>query len=127
MPSQMRLVAILQTVLILPAMLFLTSVLVGAGDPPQYELAHVARRVVAWYAGRTWTLGLLLLLLPFVALVAGGATVLRGWQGDTETRPVAPRASLAAIPAPLATLVVGWATFTSVGILGVVMLHMLSN
>src|SRR5262249_21389817 len=101
--------------------------LVGTGDPPQYELAHVARRIVAWYSGRMWPLWLLLLLLPFVALVAGCATLLRSWQGDTGTRPVAPRASLAAIPAPLATLVVGWATVTSVGILGVVVLHMLAN
>jgi len=123
MLSQKRLVATLQTLFLLPAILFLTAVLVGTGDPPQYDLAHVAHRIVAWYAGRMWTLGVLLLLLPFGALVAGCAAVLRDWQGNTEIRPVAAQAS----PTPFATLIVGWATVTSAGILGIVVLHMLAN
>jgi len=108
-------------------MLFLTSVLVGTGDPPQYGLAHAAHRIVAWYAVRVWTLGLLLLLLPFGALVAGCAALLRDWPEKTETRTGAAPAPLNAKPAPLAMLIVGWATVTSAGILGIVVLHMLAN
>jgi hypothetical protein len=121
MLSQKRVVASLQTLLLLPAILFLTSVLVGTGDPPQYGLAYAAHRIVAWYAARMWTLGLLLLLLPFSALVAGCAALLRDWQGNAGTRPLATK------PAPRATLIVGWATVTSAGILGVVVMHMLAN
>ncbi len=119
-------VATLQTVLIVPGVLFLTSVLVSAGDPPQYELAHVAQRIVSWYTGRTWTLGVLLLLLPLAGLVAGCATLIHDWRGEIQIQPAA-RSSLAAIPAPFATLVVGWATLTSAEILAVVVLHMLAN
>jgi hypothetical protein len=121
-----RTVAIVQLAFILPAAVFLTSVLVGVGDQPQYELAHVAKRIVAWYSGKRWTLEFLLILLPLVALIAGCVALLRSWVGEPRPEPVM-RASLAAIPAPLATLFVGWATLTSVGILGVVALHMLAN
>jgi hypothetical protein len=116
-----RAVAIVQMAFILPAALFLTS-----GDPPQYELAHVAQRIVAWYSGKPWTLEFLLILLPLVALVAGCTMLLRSWNGEPQPAPPV-RPALAAIPAPLATLFVGWATLTSASILGVVALHMLAN
>ena len=121
-----RTVAIVQLAFILPAAVFLTSVLVGVGDQPQYELAHVAQRIVAWYSGKQWTLEFLLILLPLVAFIAGCTALLRSWVGEPRPEPVM-RASLAAIPAPLATLFVGWATLTSAGILAVVALHMLAN
>jgi len=121
-----RAVAIVQVAFILPAALFLTSVLVSVGDPPQYELAHLAQRIVAWYSGKAWTLEFLLILLPFVALVAGCTALFRNWRGEPRPEPVL-RASLASIPAPFATLFVGWATLTSASILGVVALHMLAN
>lgn len=112
-----RLIAAMQVALILPAALFMTAVLVGAGDAPQYDLAGVAQGVVTWYSGRMWTLWLLLLALPFAVLVTGCATLLRSGV----------RQSLAMIPAPLATLFVAGATLASAGILAVVGLHMLAN
>ena len=63
-----RVVAAMQLALIFPAALFMTSVLVGAGDAPQYDLAHIAQRIVMWYSARMWTLWLLLLALPFAVL-----------------------------------------------------------
>ena len=120
-----RLVAATQVALIFPAVLFLTAVLVGTGDPPQYDLARIAQRIVMWYEGQ-WALWLLLLALPFAVLVSGCATLRRCWHGDVEL-PQAARRSLAAIPAPLATLVVAWTTLTSAGILTIVVLHMLAN
>src|SRR5215467_839061 len=115
MRAMTRAVAIVQVVFILPAALFLTSVLVGVGDPPQFELAHVAQRIVAWYSGKAWTLEFLLILLPFVALVAGCTMLLRSWKGEPQPAPTM-RLSLATIPAPVATLFVGWATLTSASI-----------
>lgn len=99
-----RLTAATQLALIFPAALFMTAVLVGAGDAPQYELARVAQRIVMWYSARIWTLWLLLLALPHGV-----------------------RQSLATIPAPVATLFVAGTTLTSAGILAIVVLHMLAN
>jgi hypothetical protein len=118
-----RAVAVFQLVVIFPAVLFLTSGLVGAGDPPQYELAHIAQRIGAWYLGwGLWAFGFVVILLPCVAFAAGGATLLRAWRGEHGTAP-----TLAALPAPLATLFIGWATLTSASIVAVVALHMLAN
>ena len=121
-----RVVAAMQLTLILPAALFMTAVLVAAGDAPQYDLARIAQRIVMWYSARMWTLWLLLLALPFAVLVTGCATLLRSWNHDVEL-PHAARQSLAMIPAPLATLFIAGTTLTSAGILTIVVLHMLAN
>jgi hypothetical protein len=122
-----RVVAAMQLALIFPAALFMTAVLVGAGDAPQYDLARIAQRVVIWYSGRMWTLWLLLLALPLAVLVIGCATLLRSWNRDLEP-PHTTRQSLATlVPAPLATLFVAGTTLTSAGILTIVVLHMLAN
>ncbi len=126
MKTPLRLVAALQLVLILPAALFLTAVLVGTGDEPQYELASVAQGIVAWYSARMWTLWLLLLILPLAVLAAGCATLIGSWHRAAEV-PITARPSLAMLPAPLATLFVAGTTFTSAGSLAVVVLHMLAN
>jgi hypothetical protein len=110
MQTLTRTVAAMQLALILPAALFLTAVLVSAGDARQYDLALVAHRIVMWYSGRMWTLWLLLLALPLAVLVSGCATLLRNWNR-----------------VPLATLFVAGTTMTSAGILAVVVLHMLAN
>jgi hypothetical protein len=127
MRTLIRLVALLQAAFIFPAVLFLTSVFVAIGDPPQYDLARVAKRIGMWYSARPWTLWLLLLVLPFAVLVAGCATLLRSWNVDVEVPRHAARPSLAMIPAPLATLFVAGTTLTSAGILAIVVLHMLAN
>ena len=121
-----RIAAAAQLALIFPAALFLTSVLVGLGDPPQYDLALVAHQIVGWYSGRIWTLWLLLIALPFAGLVTGCATLTFGW-GTSVELPRAARQSLSMIPAPLATLLVAGTTMISAAILGVVALHMLAN
>jgi hypothetical protein len=106
----MRLVAAVQLVCIAPAALFLTSVLVGAGDnPPRFGLAIQSRRLVAWFATHG-TVAPLLILLPLAALAVGGATLLQMRR-----------------PATFATLVVAWATGTSACILAIVVLHALAN
>ena len=126
MRTLVRVVAAMQVALILPAGLFLTSVLVSTGDAPQYDLALVARRIVAWYSGRTWTLWSLLLALPLAVVITGCAALAHSWNGDVEV-PNAPRQSLSTSPAPVATLVVAGTTMISAVILTVVVLHMLAN
>jgi hypothetical protein len=121
-----RVIAAMQLVLLSPAAVFLTAVFVAAGDPPQYDLAHLAQRIVMWYSARMWTLWVLLLALPLAGLVTGCATLRLSWSHDVEGPHVA-RQSLALIPAPLATLFVAGTTLTSAGILAIVVLHMLAN
>jgi hypothetical protein len=108
--KSIRLIAALQLTLISPAILFLAAVLVGAGGPPQHDLAFAfaAQAIVSWYAARMWTLWLLLLVLPLAALAAGFIALPRSWNDD-------------------GTFFVAGTTFTSVGILAVVVLHMLAN
>ena len=121
-----RFIATMQLALVVPAALFLTAVLVAAGESPKYDLARFAQGIVMWYSARIWTLWLLLLALPFAALLAGGATLLRGRNRDFGL-PQFARQSLAMTPAPIATLLIAGTTLISAGILAIVVLHMLAN
>jgi hypothetical protein len=104
-----RAVAALQLALILPAVVFLTAILVAMGNAPQYDLAHVSQHIVLWYSARMWTLWFLLLGLPFTVLVLGCLTLLGNWKHDVEMLGVA-RPSLVMIQAPMATFVVAGTT-----------------
>jgi len=121
-----RVIAAVELVLIFPAALFMTSLVVRNLQPLQYEPAHTAQQLIMWYAGRMWTLWVLLLLLPFTVLVTGCATLLRSWNRDIEL-PHAARQSLAVVPAHLALLFIAATTLTAGGILAIVVLHMLAN
>ncbi len=97
----------------LPAALFMVALILRGMQPLQYEPAHAAQAIVLWYAGRTWTLWILLIALPVVVLVSGVLTVfnegLRHARTETATRLIA-----------IATLVAG-------AILVVVAVHMMMN
>ena len=121
-----RAIAATELLLIFPAALFMTALFVRNLQPQQYEPAHTAQQIVMWYAGRQWTLWVLLIALPFAVLVTGCATLLRSWNDDVEL-PHAARQTLAAIRAHLATLFVAAATLTAGGVLVIVILHMLAN
>ena len=71
-----RIIACLQLVLIFPAALFMASLVVRNLGPLQNDPAHMAQQIVMWYAGRLWTLWVLLFALPCIAL-AGGCAALR--------------------------------------------------
>jgi hypothetical protein len=109
-------VAVLQSLMLFPAVLFLSSVLVATGGPKQYDLAHFARQIVMWYSTRGWTLPVLLLGLPFAVLLAGCTTLFARPDHDTP-----------AVRPPLATILVSWATLTAAAVMGIVVLHMLAN
>ena len=121
----MRATAAFELALIAPAALLLTAVLVGAGDMPQHELAAVAHRIVAWYAGRGWTLWVMLIAMPLVAVASGAAALFRPLPDrDAAEYPHLPLASLFE---PIATLLVGWATITAGAIVVIDALRMAAN
>lgn len=122
-----RTIATTELLLVFPAALFMTALLVRNLQPAQYEPARSAHRVVDWFAARP-RLGLevLLIALPFAALLIGGATVLRSWRRDAELRQAA-LAMLAAVRGHQATLLIAGATLTAGGILAIVALHVITD
>ena len=104
----------------------MTALVVRNLQPLQYEPACTAQRIVMWYAGRQWTLWVLLIALPFVVLVAGCATLLHSWSVDVELpqRRAATVARSARTRRRNSSLL---ATLTAGGVLVIVVLHMLAN
>jgi heme/copper-type cytochrome/quinol oxidase subunit 2 len=77
-------------------------------------------------AGRQWTLWMLLIILPLIALVTGCATLLRNWNEEAGPRH-APRQLLTASRADAATLFIAAMMLAAGGVLARVAVHMLSN
>ena len=117
MQTGKRAIATTELLLILPAALFMTALVVRLLQPLQSEPARTAERIVEWYADRQWTLWILLIALPLAVLVTGCATLMRR---DA-------RQTLAALRADPATLFVAAATLIAGGVLVIVVLHMLAN
>src|SRR5690242_2909517 len=123
---RMRLIATLQAGLLFPAALFMAALVVRELRPLQYQPARSAHQLVMWYAGRVWTLWILLLALPLTVLGMGCATLFRNWNHEMALAQNV-RQSLAAIRANVATLLVATTTVAAAGILVIVVLHMLAD
>jgi hypothetical protein len=121
-----RIIAGMELVLIFPATLFMTALVLRNLQPLQYEPAHSAQQLVMWYVGRMWTLWVLLVGLPFTVLVSGCAELLHSWNRDIVL-PLTARQSLAMVRAHLATLFIGATTLIAGVILAIVVLHVLAN
>ena len=115
-----------QLLLIFPAVLFMGALVVRNLSPMQNEPAHTAQQIVMWYAGRMWTLWVLLIALPLAVLVTGCITFGRNWSGGAGLLQGTKQA-LAVIRADGAMLVVALLTVTAGVILMIVVLHMLAN
>jgi len=111
-----RIIAAAQLLLIFPAALFLTAVLVRYLQPLLYGPAHLAGQIVMWFSVRQWTLWVLLIGLPLAALILGGVALLRK-SGRTP----------AALQSRLPVRIIAAATVAAGLILAVVALHMLAN
>jgi hypothetical protein len=98
-----RAIATTELLLILPATLFMTALVVRTLQPLQNEPARTAERIVMWYAERQWTLWILLIALPLAVLVTGCAALMRNNARET----------LAAIRAHPAALLIAAATLTA--------------
>ncbi len=120
-------VATTEVLLIFPAALFMTMLFLRNVQPPQYEPAHTAQQIVAWYAARP-RIGLwgLLIALPLTVLITGCATLLRRWSNEAELR-LAARHTFAALRAHLATVMIAAATVTAGGVLAIVALHLITD
>jgi hypothetical protein len=105
----------------------MTALFVRNLQPLQYEPAHTAQQIVAWYAVRP-RIGLwgLLIGLPLAVLVTGCGTLLHRWNNDLELRQAA-RHTLAVLGAHLATVLVAGATLAAGGVLAIVALHLLTD
>lgn len=73
-----RTLAATELLLLAPASLFMTALLVRQWGPLDLEPAHTAHAIAMWYAGRQWTLPVLLVALPLAALVFGGFALKQG-------------------------------------------------
>lgn len=119
--------ATLELTLIIPAGLFMTALVVRSLQPEQFEPAHTAQSIVAWYAARTHLgLWLFLIAFPLAVLVIGCVSLIRTWRADPAFRTAA-FACAAAVRRHFAVLMTGLATATSAVILGIVALHMITN
>ena len=110
-----RAIAATELLLILPAALFMTSLVVRTLQPLPSAPARIAEQIVQWYAGRQWTLWILLIALPLAVLITGCASLMQG------------SARLAALREHPSTIVVAAATLTAGVFLVIVVLHMLAN
>jgi hypothetical protein len=123
----LRFVAAAEWLLILPAVLFMTSLFVRNVQPPGFEPADTARRVVEWFSHSPGLgLDIFLIALPFAALVIGCITALRRWTSDAMLRQAA-RETLAVVREHLATLLIAGATLASGSILAIVALHLITE
>ncbi len=120
-----RAIAVIEVLLLSPAALFMAA-LVLRNLPLQYQLAHGAQELVMWYAGRVWTLWVLLLALPLTVLVTGCATLAHSWNREIAL-PDGARQLPGIARAHFATLLVALTTLAAAVILAIVVLHMLAN
>jgi hypothetical protein len=121
---RMRNIAFLQLVLIFPAALFMASLVLRNLAPLKYETAHAAQQIVMWYAGRLWTLRVLLFTLPCMVLFSG-CVVLRTRNLDTEQHSAL--RSLASSRPHWPVRLVSITTVASAGMLAIVGFHVLTH
>jgi hypothetical protein len=119
-----RFIALLQLVLIFPAALFMASLVVRNFGPLKHAPAHAAQQIVMWYAGRLWTLWVLLFALPCMVLFIG-CVALRTRNRGTEQ--LSTRWPLASSRPHWPVRLLSVTTLTSVGILAIVGFHALTH
>ena len=126
MDRNKRTIAATELVLIFPAMLFMISLIARQLQPLQYEPAHFAQQIIMWYAGRIWTLWILLISLPLVVLIIGCLTLLQSWSEQTEPEQTIYQ-TFRALSQHSTTFVIALTTFAAGIILVIVGVHMLMN
>jgi hypothetical protein len=96
-------------------------------QPQQYEPAHTAHRIVAWFAASP-RLGLMVMLIamPLGVLVLGSLTLRRSWSNDPELQSAA-RQTFITFRRYIATVLVAAATLSAGVVLAIVSLHILTD
>jgi hypothetical protein len=127
MKTILRSVAALELLFVFPAVLFMTALFARNIQPPQYEPAHTAQRIVNWYAARPHIgLWVLLIALPLVVLVIGSATLVREWRRNKELRD-ATLGTFRVVRSQAPSVLIAGATAMAGGILVIVALHVLTD
>ena len=120
-------VATAELLLVFPAILFMTALFVRNWQPPNYEPAHTAQRIVELYSSSLHIgLWVLLIALPLTVLLTGCATLFQQWSQESQLRQDARRV-LALLRTHLATFLVAGATLVAGGCLSIVALHVLTD
>lgn len=114
--------AIAHLLLISPALVFMGSLMLRNLQALQNEPAQTAQQIIMWYAGRMWTLWLLLLAIPLSVLVTGCLSLLRRW---TLLRSA--QQEIRAVQADWAARSIFVTTIAAAIILTIVILHMAAN
>ena len=127
MTSLKRSLATAELLLILPSTLFMAALFIRNVQPPQYEPAATALRIVAWYAAHPHiALMGFLITLPLLVFVSGSVTLLRLWKQDEELRNAARRV-FSALTVHLAVFSIAAATTIAACILAIVGLHLATD
>ena len=127
MNSTRRVIAATQALLIFPAILFMCALILRQMSPLQHEPAYTSQQIVTWYAGRMWTLWVLLITLQLAVVVTGCLTFLRSGSKDRELPRNVQEWSSVTILADPVMLIVGALTLTAGVILAIVAVHMAAN
>ena len=127
MKTILRSVAALELLFVFPAVLFMTALFARNVQPPQYEPAHTAQRIVNWYAARPHTgLWVLLFALPTMVVVIGSATLMREWRRNQELRD-ATLSTIRIIRSQAPFFLIAGATVMAGVILAIVALHVMTG
>lgn len=119
--------ATLELALIFPAMLFMSALFIRNLQPQQFEPAHTAERIVAWYAARTQVgLWLFLIAFPLAVLLIGCVSLVRSWRSEAALQAAAFECA-GAIRRHFAIVAVALASLASAGILAIVALHLITG
>ena len=110
----------------LTAGLFMSALVVRSLPPLLSEPAFSAQRIVMWYAGRNWTLWVLLLAMPLTRLLTGCAGLLGNWMGAPGPQQAAHHPFALLHRSPL-ELFVAMQTLLAGVFLAVAVVHMLMN
>ena len=114
-------------VLIGPAVLFVTALVIRRVPPPESEPARSAERILRWYAAHPQlALWGFLFLLPLSAFILGSAALLRTWGANPKLQYFAWRA-LAAIPEHWPAVSIGGATVLALGVLVMITAHLMAG
>ena len=110
-----------------PAILFVVALFLSQVPPLGSQPARTAHRIVTWYAAHPqFSLWVLLLLLPFSALILGTAALVRTWADNPTLQHYTWRA-LEEIPEHWPAMSIGGATVLSAGVLIMITAHLMNQ
>lgn len=126
--SKLSVLAVSEWLLVLPATLFLTAAALRQLQPRQFEPARTSWAIFEWTTTHISQTGaaLLFLVLPALALAAGGFGLMLAWQ-KSETLRQDIIALLASLRRNLAVAILGTGTLLAGSILAAVIAHIITD